>query len=93
MKTDREIWRFDPDQDLGWRRELDRHRRIGGDEPIPALSTRPLLELVRLSRTSIADEMRGEHRASSASAASFVGGRKVADPLRTQSKRNFIFAL
>jgi hypothetical protein len=68
MKTDREIWRFDPDQDLGWRRKLDRHPDAAVTSLIPALSCRscrpnaPFAELVRLSRMSIADEMREEHR-------------------------------
>jgi beta-phosphoglucomutase-like phosphatase (HAD superfamily) len=49
-------------------RTLDRHHDRGRVEPHPALSWRscrpnaPFAELVRLSRTSIADEMREEHR-------------------------------
>jgi hypothetical protein len=49
-------------------RRLDRHRDTAVTSLIPALSCRscrpnaPLAELVRLSRTSIADEMREEHR-------------------------------
>jgi hypothetical protein len=47
---------------------LDRHRNAAVTSLIPALSCRscrpnaPFAELVRLSRTSIADEMREEHR-------------------------------
>ncbi len=47
---------------------LDRHRDAAVSSLIPALSCRscrpnvPFAELVRLSRTSIADEMREEHR-------------------------------
>jgi len=46
---------------------LDRHRDAAVSSLIPALSCRscrpnaPFAELVRLSRTSIADEMREEH--------------------------------
>jgi hypothetical protein len=49
-------------------RALDRHRDAAVTGLIPALSCRscrpnaPFAELVRLSRTSIADEMREEHR-------------------------------
>jgi hypothetical protein len=49
-------------------RTLDRHRDAVVTSLIPALSCRscrpnaPFAELVRLSRTSIADEMRIEHR-------------------------------
>jgi hypothetical protein len=49
-------------------RTLDRHRDAAVTSLIPALSYRscrpnaPFAELVRLSRTSIADEMREEHR-------------------------------
>jgi hypothetical protein len=49
-------------------RTLDRHRVAAVTSLIPALSCRscrpnaPFAELVRLSRTSIADEMREEHR-------------------------------
>jgi hypothetical protein len=49
-------------------RTLDRHHDAAVTSLIPALSCRscrpngPFAELVRLSRTSIADEMRGEHR-------------------------------
>jgi hypothetical protein len=49
-------------------RRLDRHRDAAVTSLIPALSCRscrpnaPFAELVRLSRTSIADEMREEHR-------------------------------
>jgi len=49
-------------------RTLDRHRDAAVTSLIPALSCRscrpnaPFAELVRLSRTSIADEMRAEHR-------------------------------
>jgi hypothetical protein len=49
-------------------RTLDRHRNAAVASLIPALSCRscrpnaPFAELVRLSRTSIADEMREEHR-------------------------------
>jgi beta-phosphoglucomutase-like phosphatase (HAD superfamily) len=49
-------------------RTLDRHRDAAVSSVIPALSCRscrpntPFAELVRLSRTSIADEMRIEHR-------------------------------
>jgi hypothetical protein len=49
-------------------RALDRHRDATVSSLIPALSCRscrpnaPFAELVRLSRTSIADEMREEHR-------------------------------
>jgi hypothetical protein len=49
-------------------RTLDRHRDAAVTSLIPALSRRscrpnaPFAELVRLSRTSIADEMRDEHR-------------------------------
>jgi hypothetical protein len=49
-------------------RTLDRHRDASVTSLIPALSCRscqpnaPFAELVRLSRTSIADEMREEHR-------------------------------
>jgi hypothetical protein len=49
-------------------RTLDRHREAAVSSLIPALSCRscrpnaPFAELVRLSRTSIADEMRIEHR-------------------------------
>ena len=49
-------------------RTLDRHRDAAVSSLIPALSCRscrpnaPFAELVRLSRTSIADEMREEHR-------------------------------
>jgi beta-phosphoglucomutase-like phosphatase (HAD superfamily) len=49
-------------------RTLDRHRDAAVTSFIPALSCRscrpnaPFAELVRLSRTSIADEMREEHR-------------------------------
>ncbi|MFZ2076149.1 MAG: hypothetical protein WAV38_05755 [Xanthobacteraceae bacterium] len=48
-------------------RTLDRHPDAAVVSPIPALSCRscrpntPFTELVRLSRTSIADEMRIEH--------------------------------
>jgi hypothetical protein len=48
-------------------RTLDRHRDAAVTSLIPALSCRscrpnaPFAELVRLSRTSIADEMRTEH--------------------------------
>jgi hypothetical protein len=48
-------------------RTLDRHRDAAVTSLIPALSCRscrpnaPFAELVRLSRTSIADEMRAEH--------------------------------
>jgi hypothetical protein len=48
-------------------RTLDRHRNAAVTSLIPALSCRscrpnaPFAELVRLSRTSIADEMRIEH--------------------------------
>ena len=48
-------------------RTLDRHRDAAVSSLIPALSCRscrpdaPFAELVRLSRTSIADEMRIEH--------------------------------
>jgi hypothetical protein len=49
-------------------RTLDRHRAAAVTSLIPLLSCRscrpnaPFAELVRLSRTSIADEMREEHR-------------------------------
>ena len=49
-------------------RTLDRHAAAAVTSLIPALSCRlcrpnaPFAELVRLSRTSIADEMREEHR-------------------------------
>jgi hypothetical protein len=49
-------------------RTLDRHRDAAVTSLIPALSCRscrpnaPFAELVRLSRTGIADEMRDEHR-------------------------------
>jgi hypothetical protein len=49
-------------------RTLDRHRDAAVSSLIPALSCRacrpnaPFAELARLSRTSIADEMREEHR-------------------------------
>ena len=49
-------------------RTLDRHRDAAVTSLIPALSCRscrpnaPFAELVRLSRTSIADEMREEHQ-------------------------------
>ena len=49
-------------------RTLDRHRNAAVTSLIPALSCRscrpnaPFAELVRLSQTSIADEMREEHR-------------------------------
>ena len=49
-------------------RTLDRHRDAAVRSLIPALSCRscrpnaPFAELVKLSRTSIADEMREEHR-------------------------------
>jgi len=49
-------------------RTLDRHRDTAVTSLIPALSRRscrpnaPFAELIRLSRTSIADEMREEHR-------------------------------
>ena len=49
-------------------RKLDRHPEAAVSSLIPALSCRscrpnaPFAELVRLSRTSIADEMREEHR-------------------------------
>jgi hypothetical protein len=49
-------------------RKLDRHRDAAVSSVIPALSCRscrpnaPFAELARLSRTSIADEMREEHR-------------------------------
>jgi hypothetical protein len=49
-------------------RVLDRHPDAAVTSLIPALSCRscrpnaPFAELVRLSRTSIADEMREEHR-------------------------------
>jgi hypothetical protein len=49
-------------------RRLDRHRDASVTSLIPALSCRscrpnaPFAELVRLSRTSSADEMREEHR-------------------------------
>ena len=49
-------------------RKLDRHHDAAVTSLIPALSCRscrpnaPFAELVRLSRTSIADEMREEHR-------------------------------
>ncbi len=49
-------------------RMLDRHRDAAVTSLVPALSCRscrpnaPFAELVRLSRTSIADEMREEHR-------------------------------
>ena len=49
-------------------RTLDRHRDAAVTSLIPALSCRscrpiaPFAELVQLSRTSIADEMRVEHR-------------------------------
>jgi hypothetical protein len=49
-------------------RALDRHRDAAVTSLIPALSCRscrpnaPFAELMRLSRTSIADEMREEHR-------------------------------
>ena len=49
-------------------RRLDRHPDAAVSSLIPALSCRscrpnaPFAELVRLSRTSIADEMREEHR-------------------------------
>jgi hypothetical protein len=49
-------------------RTLDRHRNAAVTSLIPALSCRscrpnaPFAELVRLSRTSIADEMREEYR-------------------------------
>ena len=49
-------------------RTLDRHHDAAGSSLIPALSCRscrpnaPFAELVRVSRTSIADEMRKEHR-------------------------------
>jgi hypothetical protein len=49
-------------------RRLDRHRQTAVSGLIPALSCRscrpnaPFAKLVRLSRTSIADEMREEHR-------------------------------
>jgi hypothetical protein len=49
-------------------RTLDRHRDAAVTSLIPALSCRscrpnpPFAELVRLSRTSMADEMREEHR-------------------------------
>ena len=49
-------------------RRLDRHPEAAVSSLIPALSCRscrpnaPFAELVRLSRTSIADEMREEHR-------------------------------
>ena len=53
-------------------RTLDRHRDAAVTSLIPALSCRscrpnaPFAELVRLSRTSIADEMREEHTAAGA---------------------------
>jgi hypothetical protein len=49
-------------------RTLDRHRDAAVTSLIPALSCRscrpnaPFAELVRLSQTSTADEMRKEHR-------------------------------
>jgi len=49
-------------------RTLDRHRDAAVTSLIPALSCRscppnaPFAELVRLSRTSIADEVREKHR-------------------------------
>jgi len=49
-------------------RTLDRHRDASLTSLIPALSCRscrpnaPFAELVRLSRTSVADEMREKHR-------------------------------
>ena len=49
-------------------RRLDRHPDAAVTSLIPALSCRgcrpnaPFAELVRLSRTSVADEMREEHR-------------------------------
>jgi hypothetical protein len=49
-------------------RTLDRHRDAAVTSLIPTLSCRscqpnaPFVELVRLSKTSIADEMREEHR-------------------------------
>jgi hypothetical protein len=49
-------------------RTLDRHPDAAVTSLIPALSCRscrpnaPFAELVKLSRTSIADEMRDEHR-------------------------------
>ena len=49
-------------------RRLDRHPDAAATSLIPALSCRscrpnaPFAELVRLSRPSIADEMREEHR-------------------------------
>jgi hypothetical protein len=49
-------------------RLLDRHRDAAATSLIPALSCRscrpnaPFAELVKLSRTSIADEMREDHR-------------------------------
>jgi beta-phosphoglucomutase-like phosphatase (HAD superfamily) len=49
-------------------RTLDRHRDAAVTSLIPSLSCRscrpntPFAELIRLSRTSIADEMRDEHR-------------------------------
>jgi hypothetical protein len=49
-------------------RTLDRHRDAAVTSLIPSLSCRscrpnaPFAELMRLSRTSIADEMRDEHR-------------------------------
>jgi hypothetical protein len=53
-------------------RQLDRHRGAAVTSLIPALSCRscrpnaPFAELVRLSKTSIADEMRQEHSRRSA---------------------------
>jgi hypothetical protein len=49
-------------------RKLDRHPDPAVTSPIPSLSCRscrpraPFAELVRLSQTSIADELREEHR-------------------------------
>jgi hypothetical protein len=62
MKADHKVWRFDPDQD----RLAAPHAALS--ILIPALSCRscrpnaPFAELVRLSRKSIADEMREEHQ-------------------------------
>jgi hypothetical protein len=64
-------------------RTLDRHRDAAVSSLIPALSCRscrpnaPFAELVRLSRTSIADEMREEHRR-----------RVLGDDIAVQRKNN-----
>jgi hypothetical protein len=65
------LWVYCPDcrttRDVDLRR-LDRHRDAAATSLIPALSCRscrpntPFAELIRLSRTSIADEMRQNYR-------------------------------